>query len=215
MTKILWIFLFLYLIHNLLPAFYFKFIYDEAHPRFGIDWTFDDGPDGRTTPKFLDLLEEKNLDAIFFLIGEKVEKNPDLARLISKKGQRVGFHCYRHYNPLFRGPVFSYLDFKRGLEALRGEGVRATYYRPPHGAVNLTLYLCARENELTLKLYNEIPGDWRAQMTYDELKKSLEAAYKKGAVVCLHDANDRLHGPSIAPLRTLQVLEDFLEEDHD
>ena len=40
--------------------------------------TFDDGPHPVYTPEMLDVLKEKNVKATFFLLGEQVEKYPDI-----------------------------------------------------------------------------------------------------------------------------------------
>src|SRR5262249_19119675 len=44
--------------------------------------TFDDGPNPSITPKLLDLLEDNNALATFFVIGKFVREAPDLVREI-------------------------------------------------------------------------------------------------------------------------------------
>ena len=38
--------------------------------------TFDDGPDGKTTIKILDILKQYNIPATFFVLGENVKSYP-------------------------------------------------------------------------------------------------------------------------------------------
>ena len=42
--------------------------------------TFDDGPDPITTPFILKTLQKENVRATFFLVGEQIEKNPQLLK---------------------------------------------------------------------------------------------------------------------------------------
>ena len=75
--------------------------------------TFDDGPSEECTDMVLNILREKNVKATFFLIGEYVEKYPEVARRIVEEGHTVGIHCYRHDYSVLYESVDSYLaDFQ-------------------------------------------------------------------------------------------------------
>ena len=50
-----------------------------AHPGW-VALTFDDGPDGRWTPKILDILKQKHATATFFVIGENMQARPGLVQ---------------------------------------------------------------------------------------------------------------------------------------
>ena len=53
--------------------------------------TFDDGPHPEHTPRVLDLLARHGARGSFFVIGDKVRANPDLARRIAAEGhEQVG-----------------------------------------------------------------------------------------------------------------------------
>jgi peptidoglycan-N-acetylglucosamine deacetylase len=58
--------------------------------------TIDDGPDPLTTPGILELLERYKAKATFFLIGEKIEKYPELTRSIVEAGHTIGNHTQSH-----------------------------------------------------------------------------------------------------------------------
>ena len=72
--------------------------------------TFDDGPSEECTDMVLNILREKNVKATFFLIGEYVEKYPEVARRIVEEGHTVGIHCYRHDYSVLYESVDSYLE---------------------------------------------------------------------------------------------------------
>src|SRR4029078_9507407 len=51
--------------------------------------TFDDGPHPEATPAVLELLAEANVSATFFLVGEQVERRPELAARSCAPGHQV------------------------------------------------------------------------------------------------------------------------------
>jgi cellulose synthase/poly-beta-1,6-N-acetylglucosamine synthase-like glycosyltransferase/peptidoglycan/xylan/chitin deacetylase (PgdA/CDA1 family) len=60
--------------------------------------TFDDGPDGRWTPKILDILKQKHVPATFFVIGKNMQRFPDLVAREVREGHDVGGHSWTHPN---------------------------------------------------------------------------------------------------------------------
>ncbi|MBQ9990541.1 MAG: N-acetylmuramoyl-L-alanine amidase [Lachnospiraceae bacterium] len=100
--------------------------------------TFDDGPFRENTLQVLSVLRERNIKGTFFLVGEYVEKNPDIARQIVEEGHTIGIHCYRHdYHELYAG-VDSYLaDFEKARQIIfEVTGVETRMFRFPGGSIN-------------------------------------------------------------------------------
>lgn len=100
--------------------------------------TFDDGPSAENTNRVLDILKERGIKATFFLVGENVEKNPEVARRIAEEGHTIGIHCYHHdYEEIYQS-VDSYLeDFEKAYQAVyAATGVEAKLFRFPGGSVN-------------------------------------------------------------------------------
>lgn len=100
--------------------------------------TFDDGPSAENTGRVLDILKERGIKATFFLVGENVEKNPQMARRIAEEGHTIGIHCYHHdYEEIYES-VDSYLeDFEKAYQAVyAATGVEAKLFRFPGGSVN-------------------------------------------------------------------------------
>ena len=58
--------------------------------------TFDDGPDPIWTPKILDVLARENVPATFFVIGERVVKNPEIVQRMVREGHELGNHSLTH-----------------------------------------------------------------------------------------------------------------------
>ena len=58
--------------------------------------TFDDGPSPETTPLVLAALRAHGVKATFFVLGEAVDRSPELLRQIVAEGHALGLHAHRH-----------------------------------------------------------------------------------------------------------------------
>jgi peptidoglycan/xylan/chitin deacetylase (PgdA/CDA1 family)/lysophospholipase L1-like esterase len=58
--------------------------------------TFDDGPIPGITEQFLKLFNEENIKATFFNLGNNIEANTSLAKVVLEKGHEIGNHSYTH-----------------------------------------------------------------------------------------------------------------------
>lgn len=97
--------------------------------------TFDDGPSSNTL-KILDILKEKNVEATFFVVGNKDMK--DTYKRIVDEGHTLGNHTYGHdYNGIYKSTetffadVYKLNDF---LEEVTGQ--RSKILRFPGGSNN-------------------------------------------------------------------------------
>ena len=69
-----------------------------GHQANRVSITFDDGPDPDWTPAILDILKERGVKAVFFVIGKNAELYPDLLRRIADEGHEIGNHSFTHAN---------------------------------------------------------------------------------------------------------------------
>lgn len=113
--------------------------------------TIDDGPDPRTTPALLDLLDSHEAKAIFFLIGNKARRNPDLVRMIAARGHELGNHTDTHPLGFFwcAGPGRTAREVDACSEAI-GEpaGARPRFFRSPAGIKNLFIFGVLAQRQL-------------------------------------------------------------------
>ena len=157
-------------------------------PDTRIALTFDDGPDPATTPRVLDALAAAGVRATFFMLGEQVERFPDLARRVAA-GHEVGAHGHVHRHGWLRGPLSARADLKRSLDAIeRATGVRPSLYRPPHGAYSLATLWAMRACGVRGVHWTLEAHDWHPQYApQDVVRRVLEYA-EPGGVAVLHDA---------------------------
>ena len=100
--------------------------------------TFDDGPSPNITPKILDILQEENIKASFFVIGKKVKEQPNIVKRIYEEGHFIGNHSYSHDNSLLYKSKESFLseiqktDIEIG-KAIGIENYHSFLFRFPNG----------------------------------------------------------------------------------
>ena len=159
----------------------------------GVALTFDDGPHPRWTPRVLDLLDVHQAKATFFVVGHKVEANPEVVRDIVARGHAVGLHSYAH-DRLFalRGKRRVRADLERGIAALEGvTGVRPALFRPPIGHTNPILARVADALDLVVVGWTVAGRDGVAWARPRDVAARVRRDLRDGVIVLLHDAPER------------------------
>lgn len=154
--------------------------------------TFDDGPDTELTPRLLDALKKSGARATFFPIGEKVPVHPDIIRRIAAEGHEIGNHGWGHLKMTRLSERSIRDEIRRTSRALAdGAGVRAKFFRPPHGLVDRRLReIVVGEDGLSTVTWNLECGDWGAVTVGGVVNRILSGA-KDGSIILMHDTNPR------------------------
>ncbi len=154
--------------------------------------TFDDGPSQEVTPLILDLLRSHGLRATFFVLGEAVDRHPDLLRRIAAEGHSIGIHAYTHQPFVLQNRRAVRTEIKRTEEAIRRacpDAKIVPWVRPPHGFKSLSLVWTLRRAGYGLAAWSINSRDYQerdpAQIAVRVLTK-IEA----GAIILLHDGPD-------------------------
>ncbi len=156
----------------------------------GVCLTIDDGPDPRTTPILLDILDEHQAKALFFVIGSKALRHPELVREMERRGHVVGNHSQTHPAARFWSlrPWRLWHEVAGCQESLRGILGRAPgWFRPPVGHHNFFLPPVLRALGLTMMIWN-CRGFDGVRRDPGRILKAIENGLAPGAIVLLHDA---------------------------
>lgn len=161
--------------------------------------TFDDGPSANTE-KILDILDEYNVKATFFVVGKEGEWAKTALRDIVDRGHTLGMHSYTHkYKEIYASVEAFAEDFVK----LRGyleevTGVISNVYRFPGGSSNTISDQDMRDFAEYLDSWNVRFFDWNATsgdggrtlLSVDELVKNslLGIEKRETTVILLHDA---------------------------
>lgn len=176
--------------------------------------TFDDGPNGIYTQEILDILDQNQIKATFFLIGENVERYPEIAKEITQKGNEIGNHSFSHpwLLPFKKDKtILSEVD-KTQSAIFSATGVKTDLFRPPHGwrspwmikALSRAGYKIVTWNDLTLT--EDFPKEFNSEM----IAKRIVSQVKPGSIIDLHDGFNLNHGANRQ--KVIDALDTIIKE---
>ncbi len=99
--------------------------------------TFDDGPSDYTD-SILDILDDYNIKATFFVVGKDVDTYGDAYKRIVDDGHTIGMHSYSHnYSAIYSSKEAFESDFNEIHDLIYDvTGVDSKFYRFPGGSSN-------------------------------------------------------------------------------
>lgn len=104
--------------------------------------TFDDGP-SPLTPKVLDLLDQYNAHATFFVVAKNNEEYAEYLSDIVERGHTLALHSYSHnYNLIYRSVDAFLSDYEQVYDWVYEEtGYSPSLFRFPGGSSNGSSYV--------------------------------------------------------------------------
>ena len=168
--------------------------------------TFDDGPSKTVTPLILDLLKQENIKATFFLLGNRVELNPDIVKREYDEGHYIANHGYSHnYTNIYQTPQ-SVVDEFNATEAaiknaLGNQEYNSYLFRFPggmpggkHAQLKAEAAQILEQNGVAHLDWNALTSDAAGAKTNEEmLQNAISTIGEKNSVVILmHDAGDKI-----------------------
>jgi len=151
--------------------------------------TFDDGPHPVYTPRLLDLLNQYNAQASFFLLGEKVLLHPGIVERIEKEGHTIGNHGFSHHSMLFwkrERIVKEILDTDYAIEKITGK--KPLFFRPPYGRFDLRFKKLMNKLNHTLVIWSFLTYDFK-ETNPEKLIKKVREKIHAGDIVLFHDGH--------------------------
>ena len=156
--------------------------------------TFDSGYENGCTGKILDVLKAHDVPAAFFLVGNYVERNPELVKRMISEGHIVGNHTMHHYD---MSRIKEKENFEKELTDLESLYKEVTgqemekYYRPPQGIYSRENLQQARDLGYKTVFWSLAYADWdnKAQPSREHAMSKLLPRIHNGAVVLLHSTS--------------------------
>jgi peptidoglycan/xylan/chitin deacetylase (PgdA/CDA1 family) len=150
--------------------------------------TFDDGPDPPYTQQVLDILEQNDARATFFVEGQGAEAHPETVKLLRDAGMAIGSHSYTHSQDLV---AMSARDFRRDLESaeavlVRILGQKPQLFRAPFGHTSATMLKELRKAGYVSIGWDVDSTDWR-ETDPEKIAAQVLSQAHPGAIVLMHD----------------------------
>ncbi|GAA0122938.1 MAG: polysaccharide deacetylase family protein [Clostridium argentinense] len=183
----------------------YNIVYKADTDKNEIALTFDDWGRDITVTKILDILDKNDIKASFFLRGNGVEQNPNLAKAIAEAGHDVANHSYSH-------PIITSITAEEiASEVIKCHQVLTEaiqeqpkmLFRPPTGEINdSTAKIIAACGYETIALFDVSAHDWDVNNSPKEVINFIVENTNKGSIILLHLQENS---------STLKVLPDIIE----
>lgn len=175
-----------------LAQFNAAFLGDTTNKRIYL--TFDSGYENGCTEKILDILKKHHVPAAFFLVGNYIERNPELVKRMISEGHIVGNHTMHHYD---MSRIKEKENFEKELTDLESLYKEVTgqemekYYRPPQGIYSQENLEMAKKLGYKTVFWSLAYVDWNndAQPSREQAMSKLLPRIHNGAVVLLHSTS--------------------------
>ena len=163
--------------------------------------TFDDGVIPEVTPKVLEILKKYGVKATFFMVGENVDKYPEIYRQVIADGHSVGNHTYHHVKG-FRMSKAAYLEEVRLCEEAFAkhankseEGLTTRLMRPPYGRATICQRRALAKMGYTLYFWDVLTHDYNANYSPERMLSLIYRYTRNGSIINFHDSlksNERM-----------------------
>ena len=152
--------------------------------------TIDDGPHHTRDPQIYNILDAKNVKAVFFFVGNKVKANPNTAKQAKARGHEIGYHSWDHKN--LRAETLATVkdDFAKGMEVFNSLGLAPKVYRPPFGNYNTGIINTAKSHGMTVINWTNDSLDWKLKSSEAITSHVLEQSLP-GDIVLMHSIHPR------------------------
>jgi peptidoglycan/xylan/chitin deacetylase (PgdA/CDA1 family) len=162
--------------------------------------TFDDGPVPVYTDSVLAVLRQEDVRATFFVTGNAVARNPDLARRILREGHELGNHSYSHQRMVLMSPSTVREEVEVTDSLIRAAGAAGPiHFRPPYGKRLIILpWYVSRTGRATV-LWSLEPDSWFSRHT--DMVRHVVENIQPGSIILLHvEIPSRAEGRVALPL---------------
>lgn len=155
--------------------------------------TFDDWGRDKTVTKILDILEENDVKATFFLRANGVENNPNLARAMIEDGHDVANHSYSHSVITTLTPEELQEDTVKAHQVIT-EAIQqqpTMLYRPPTGEIDdQSGKVVAAAGYPVIAMYDVTTLDWDVNNSAADIVDGVMKKTENGSVILLHILDD-------------------------
>jgi peptidoglycan/xylan/chitin deacetylase (PgdA/CDA1 family) len=151
--------------------------------------TFDDGPSEERTPALQKVLDIHGVKATFFMLGENIEKYPEIAHAVVEQGHLIGNHSYAHPRLIFKSPAFITGQIVKTDQLIKSAGQEEIHYvRPPFTSKYVVLPLVLRSlgKQLVTGTYDP-PSEYSSPYDAEKVAQEVIANTQPGSIIFLHD----------------------------
>ena len=171
--------------------------------------TFDDGPCHPYTEQLLGILDREGIRATFFMVGNNVRREPNLAAEVASR-HAVGNHTFTHPHLTWSRPRTIRDELQRGQEAVHdATGTLPNLFRTPHGWYGPQVISTAAELGFRCVGWSVMAWDWNRPPS-DVIRHRILRGVRPGGVTLLHDGQDTDAFPKADRSHTIAAVPDIV-----
>jgi len=191
---------------NQLNGFYLDKQHSDDSADKVVYLTFDAGYENGNVEKILDVLKREQVSGAFFILGNLIQRNPDLVLRMVNEGHLVCNHTYHHKDitKLTEQDLFEEISsLEQAYQNLTGKQM-SKYFRPPEGVFDAKSLKYLSEQGYKTIFWSFAYADWdnHKQMNPDQAKKKILDHLHNGEILLLHPTSQT----------NVQILESVIKE---
>ncbi len=154
--------------------------------------SFDAAWGADKTQQIMEVLEEYEAGATFFLVGFWVDKYPEMVKAIDEAGFEIGTHSNTHPDmaKISQENIAKELDIStEKIKAITGKEV--SLFRPPYGSYNNDLInACSQRNLIPIQ-WDVDSLDWKGLSATDITTRVIDKV-QNGSIILMHNNADNV-----------------------
>lgn len=164
--------------------------------------TFDDGPIPEQTPWVIKLLQQYNIKATFFCVGDNIRKHPDVFQMLISNGHSIGNHTFNHLQLLKNSRSF-YFD---NIEKCSSIAMHPKLFRPPHGQIMPWHIRKLLKSFDKVVFWDVMPKDYDQDLTPEQVFDNVRKYVRNGSIIVFHDSLKSGERMRFALKNTIEML---------
>ncbi|WP_312516316.1 polysaccharide deacetylase family protein [Anaerospora sp.] len=169
----------------------YRVLYSRPLSQPAVALTFDDGGNTAQVNELLAVLRANDVKSTFFLLGNWIEANPRLVKLILEDGHEIANHSYSHpqFTRLSKSETENEIQAcETALTQSAGQTMKR-YFRPPYGDFNnMTSTVLQDKGYQAMVIWSVDSRDWTGASSA-QMQENIMRNVTNGSIVLFH-----LHG---------------------
>lgn len=170
-------------IRKLFPGF----VWNIPNTKKTVYLTFDDGPTPEITEWVLDVLQQHDIKATFFCIGNNIAKHPDIFLKVVEAGHSIGNHTFNHLNGWNTGNT-KYFENIAACESIMKGTNTSKLFRPPYGKIKRSQKKEVLKMGYRIVMWDVLSADFDQGITPEKCLQNVIKNTAQGSVIIFHDS---------------------------
>ena len=130
----------------------------------------------------LEQLKAFEANAMFFMVGDNIDRHPEVFQQVLKSGNGVGSHTQNHMVG-WNYKLEEYLD----NVILCASKLDSNFFRPPHGRIKKS-QIASLKTKYTIVMWDVLCGDFDESISSDKVVENVLKKVSPGSIIVFHDS---------------------------